>query len=136
MEKEFLEMHKGSGSGCVWGTVSTDETKRRKKSELWLWVKSPSVLCVLSRFSRVWLCATPWTVASQASLSTGFSRQEYLSGLPCPFPGASSQLRDRTHVPYISFIGRQVLCHYRHLESITKILYFLILNATEIYIDF
>ena len=30
---------------------------------------------------------TPWTVARQASLSTGFSRQEYWSGLPCPPPG-------------------------------------------------
>ena len=31
--------------------------------------------------------ATPWTVAHQAPLSMGFSRQEYLSGLPFPSPG-------------------------------------------------
>ena len=30
---------------------------------------------------------TPWTVACQAPLSTGFSRQEYWSGLPFPSPG-------------------------------------------------
>ena len=30
---------------------------------------------------------TPWTVAGQAPLSMGFSRQEYWSGLPCPPPG-------------------------------------------------
>ena len=30
---------------------------------------------------------TPWTVALQASLSMGFPRQEYWSGLPFPFPG-------------------------------------------------
>ena len=30
---------------------------------------------------------TPWTVAYQASLSMGFSRQEYWSGLPFPSPG-------------------------------------------------
>ena len=30
---------------------------------------------------------TPWTVAGQAPLSMGFSRQEYWSGLPLPFPG-------------------------------------------------
>ena len=30
---------------------------------------------------------TPWTVALQAPLSMGFSRQEYWSGLPCPPPG-------------------------------------------------
>ena len=29
----------------------------------------------------------PWTVARQAPLSMGFSRQEYWSGLPCPPPG-------------------------------------------------
>ena len=33
------------------------------------------------------LFATPWTVAYQASLSMGFSRQEYWSGLPFPSPG-------------------------------------------------
>ena len=30
--------------------------------------------------------ATPWTAAHQAPLSTGFSRQEYWSGLPFPSP--------------------------------------------------
>ena len=44
-------------------------------------------MCVLRHFSRVWLFATPWTVACQAPLSMGFSRQEYWSGLPCPPPG-------------------------------------------------
>ena len=42
---------------------------------------------MLSRFSSVQLCATPWTTACQAPLSIGFSRQEYWSGLPCPPPG-------------------------------------------------
>ena len=36
--------------------------------------------------SRVQLFATPWTVACQAPLSMGFSRQEYWSGLPFPSP--------------------------------------------------
>ena len=38
-------------------------------------------------FSRVRLSATPWTVAFQAPLSMEFSKQEYWSGLPFPFPG-------------------------------------------------
>ena len=38
-------------------------------------------------FSCVQLFATPGTVALQAPLSMGFSRQEYWSGLPCPPPG-------------------------------------------------
>ena len=37
--------------------------------------------------SHVQLFATPWTIAYQAPLSMGFSRQEYWSGLPCPSPG-------------------------------------------------
>ena len=37
--------------------------------------------------SVVFNSVTPWTVAHQASLSMGFSRQEYWSGLPCPPPG-------------------------------------------------
>ena len=37
--------------------------------------------------SRVRLFAIPWTVVYQASLSMGFSRQEYWSGLPFPSPG-------------------------------------------------
>ena len=37
--------------------------------------------------SHVQLFGIPWSVACQASLSMGFSRQEYWSGLPCPSPG-------------------------------------------------
>ena len=42
---------------------------------------------LLSRFSHVWLCETLWTVACQARLCIGFSRQEYCNELPCPPPG-------------------------------------------------
>ena len=41
----------------------------------------------MKSLSHVQLFATPWTVAYQAPLSMGFSRQEYWSGLPFPFPG-------------------------------------------------
>ena len=43
-------------------------------------------LCLLSHFKCVWLSANLWTVACQAPLSTGFSKQEYWSGLPFPSP--------------------------------------------------
>ena len=44
-------------------------------------------MCVCAQLlSCVWLFATLWTVACQAPLSTGFSRQEYWSGLPFPSP--------------------------------------------------
>ena len=40
------------------------------------------LLLLLSRFSRVRLCATRETTAHQAPPSLGFSRQEHWSGLP------------------------------------------------------
>ena len=49
-------------------------------SNSWEWkVKVKSLSCVR-------LLATPWTVAHQAPSSTGFSRQEYWSGVPLPSP--------------------------------------------------
>ena len=42
---------------------------------------------VLSHVSHIWLHVTPWTVAHQAPLSMGLSRQECWSGMPCPPPG-------------------------------------------------
>ena len=44
--------------------------------------------CFASSLSYVWLFVTPWIVVRSwsGSLSTGFSRQEYWSGLPCPPP--------------------------------------------------
>ena len=44
-------------------------------------------VCVLSCFTCAQLFVTPWIVALQAPLSMEFSRQEYWSGLPCPFQG-------------------------------------------------
>ena len=50
-------------------------------SNVWKWkVKVKSL-------SRVRLLMTPWTAAHQASLSVGFSRQEYWSGVPLPYFG-------------------------------------------------
>ena len=55
------------------------------------WRKTTSHLdsshVMLSRFSCVWLFATPQTVAHQAPLSMAFSTQEYWKGLPGPPPG-------------------------------------------------
>ena len=51
----------------------------------------------------------------------GFSRQECWSGLPFPPPGGSSPPRDRTHISYVSRIGRQILYHKHHLGSPHKV---------------
>ena len=71
----------------IWGLCFLGHCYRGLRSEfycllwcLWVseWVKS---------LSRVWLFATPWTVAHQALPPMGFSRQGYWSGLPFPSPG-------------------------------------------------
>ena len=48
------------------------------------------ILFILSCFSRVWHFETPWTIALQAPLSMGFSRQEYF--LQGAFPTQGSDL--------------------------------------------
>ena len=50
-------------------------------------IYAPNIKVKVKSLSRVRLFATPWTVAYQAPLSMGFSRQGYWSGLPFPSPG-------------------------------------------------
>ena len=50
-------------------------------------------VCMLSHFTHVQLFATLWTVAHQAPLLMGFSRQECWSRLPCPSPVKAMSLR-------------------------------------------
>ena len=52
---------------------------------------SELLLLLLSRISRVRLCATPETAAHQAPPSLGFSRQEHWSGLSFPSPMHESE---------------------------------------------
>ena len=49
--------------------------------------KRENRMSVCCHFSCVQLFVTLWTVARQAPLFMGFSRQEYWSGLPFPSPG-------------------------------------------------
>ena len=72
---------------------------------------------VLSCFNRVRLFLTLWTVARQALLSMGFSRQEYCSGLPCPSPGDSPDPEIKPAVSCITCIGRQILYHWATWEA-------------------
>ena len=55
-------------------------------------LRTLSCACMLNHFSHVRLFVTLWTIAHQAPLSMGFSRQEYWSGLPCPPPGKPKTL--------------------------------------------
>ena len=72
-----------------------------------------SILCAVLSCSVVSHSVALWTVALQAPLSMGFSREEYWSGLPCPFPGDLSnpgieprsttvQVESFQHYPFLS----------------------------------
>ena len=63
-------------------------------------LNSMYVLCLFAR-----LFANPWTVARQAPLSMGFSRQEYWSGLPCPPPGGLPNPGLRTSISCASCLS-------------------------------
>ena len=61
------------------------------------------------------LCANPWTIAHQAPLSMGFSRQEYWSGLPFPSPGNLPEPGIKPRSP--SLLHWQILLPLHHLRS-------------------
>jgi hypothetical protein len=66
-----------------------------------LWMRCARVL---SHFSHVRLFATLWTIAHQAPLSMGFSRQEYWSGLTFPSPVLLNNMSLFTHITFCLFI--------------------------------
>ena len=85
---------RGAGSMASWiscgSEIITTSGFSRKKTNMDFHVKMILYvihICVLSCISYVQVFAAPWTVAHQAPLSMGFSRQEHWSGLPCPPPG-------------------------------------------------
>ena len=67
----------------LWGYYAKWPSQSQNENTVWVHLNA----CMLSCFSRVRLFETPWTVAWQASLSMGFSRQGHWSGLPCFPPG-------------------------------------------------
>ena len=71
-------------------------------------IKFQMCVCVISHSVMTNSFVTPWTVASQALLYVGFPRKEYWSGLPFPPPGVF-RTQDRTHITYVSWIGRWIL---------------------------
>ena len=73
-----------------------------------------SALCVrVFSHSVMSNSATPWTVAHQAPLSMGFSRQGYWSGLPWSPPGDLPNLGIESRFPHC----RLILCCLRHQGS-------------------
>ena len=59
------------------------------------------LMCVLSRFSHVWLCATLWTVAHQASLSMGILQARILKWVAMPSSRGLSSSRKQTQAFWV-----------------------------------
>ena len=80
--------------------------------------------------SHVQLFMTPWTVAHQAPLSMGFSRQEYWSGLPFPSPGDLPDPGIKPHLLHLLHwqVDSLPLCH---LGSILLYIILFVLNDEE-----
>ena len=80
--------------------------------------RTSSSLCMLNCFSHMQLSVTLWTIARQAPLSSGFSRQEYLSELPSPTPG---DFPDPGIEPVSLSLLRWVLYHWRSPSSLERL---------------
>ena len=87
-------MNRGAWQATIYGITRVDTTERIKdRTGIWtlgfLTLYQMLLLvcihaCVLSHLSHVQLCVSLWTVACQAPLFMGFSRQEYWAKLPRP----------------------------------------------------
>ena len=75
-----------------------------------------SCACLVA--NRVGLFATSWTVARQAPLSLGFSRQEYWSGLPFPLPSLHVILAFRHRTPENPALPGYDIMEYRKCRMI------------------
>ena len=74
--------------------------------------------CGSDSVGNVWVSVTPWTVAHQAPLSMGFSRQEYWSGLPFPSPSFCFSYKSycllclATINSFIYIYNKYIVCHF------------------------
>ena len=76
---------------CEFKQQNLESTEKNNMLSLLIYTALLLLLLLLSRFSRVWLCATSEMAAQQAPPSLGFSRQEHWSGLPFPSPMHASE---------------------------------------------
>ena len=106
-----LEVAQSEISGTLFSVCSNHHSACSwsfERSALW-WV--------LSHFSHVQFFVTPWTVTLQAPLYLRILQARILEWAAMPSSWGSSWPRDRTHILYISFVGKRVLYHQCHLGS-------------------
>ena len=107
------------------------ETAGTFSSYLWIFRVSPKcdpfVPWFLNNFYQCAVCAnslqscptlcTPMNCTPLGTFVHGILQARMLEWVAMPSSRGSSQSRDRTHISYVSWIGRQVLYHKHHLGS-------------------
>ena len=84
------------------------------------WAEETLCACMLTCFSRVWLC-DPVDCSSPGSSVHGIFQARILEWVAIPFSRESSQFRGETWVSSVSCTGRQVLYHQLHFTDTIKI---------------
>ena len=109
----------GTAARRQWTVGTCSDTNRRSTRR----PGSPRPLpaCVLSHSSSVRLC-DPVDCSPPGSSVHGILQARILEWVAMPSSRGSSPPRDRTHVSYVSCIGRQVLYHQRHLGTCPNLL--------------
>ena len=100
-------------------------------------VLKPNAFSFQCHFYRYFLCVGVWMLVAQScpalcdhmdcnppgSSVHGILQARILEWVALPSSRGSSRPQDRTHVSYVSCIGRWVLCHWCHLMSVLRIQY-------------
>ena len=107
---------KSQGTGSKFSDITDNNS---------LFLPSAYLIDWMHVLSPVWLCVTPRTIARQAPLSLGLSRQEYWSGLPFP------PLRDLSDLETESEYAKCFICFYTiyssHLQKKNSFFFFCLL---------
>ena len=109
---KIIEKNRWNVKYKVWWSILTNY---ESPTGIYFHISKYTNNCVyVQSLSFVWLSVTPWTVACQAPLSMGLSRQKYWSGLPNFFLQRILLIRDQTRV---FCIGMRILYHWATWEA-------------------
>ena len=110
----FLSIGTVSPASLISGWPKKDVTEKPQQTFWW----TQYCVCICAKLLQLCLAlCNPTDWALQALLSMGILQAKILEWVAVPSPRWSSQLRDWTHVSYISYIGRWVPYHKCHLGS-------------------
>ena len=110
------ELEQALGAGDGQGSPACCSLRSCKESDTTEWLNWTDAM--LSRFRCIWLC-NPEDCSPPCSSVHGILQARILKNVIYSSRGSFRPM-DRTSIPCVSCIGKQVLCHYRHLGSPTS----------------